>query len=206
MEFSLTESVVSVKMMDVVPWIRWLQAKAPRQLASIRRLTLAGYTDFANFMYNMPKVQTAFPHIEALGIQVQTPNSLWVTDWVSGDVNTTRWREWEPAAWAAGSKFYGEWEEKPCGIYGRHVTFVLEGMIWVKGLSGNVIGGESRYVQEQQSVVRIIREGKVEGDGDEYMGGTGWTDEDVRVEVLQPGGVVEPKRNAFWREWWREGY
>jgi hypothetical protein len=203
MEFFLTQGVLSVNTTHAVGWKRWLEDKAPRQLASIRRLTLAGQANYAFFCSDMPELQNAFPHIEELGIQVQMGPAPWVNMLIPGTVDT-RWRNWEPANWASGNKIYGTKQEMP---FGRHVTFVFEGTIWLRGLNASHFLGQSepRDVQEQQLVVRIIREGKLEGDEDEdeEMGGTGWTDEDVKIEVLQPGGLVEPKRTANWRMWWR---
>jgi hypothetical protein len=187
-------------MKDVFGWIRWMEEKAPRQLASIRRLTLAGRDDIQHYIWDMPSVRKTFPQIKALAFQLQTSNHRWVNHWLVDEVNMRRWRDWDPVKWCSGCD-WDDAEEK--NVFGRHVTFVIEGMMWVKAVKAHTFNGQSRSVSEQQIVVRVVRDGKVDGDGDKDMSGTGWADEDVKLKVLHPGGLVEPKRNADWRGWWR---
>jgi hypothetical protein len=85
-------------------------------------------------------------------------------------------------------------------------------------------------VKEQQTVVRMVREDQPVLNGDDNLDpeealdaapplpadirteparrflweDKGWEDEDVAMEAIQPGRLVEPKRNANWKCWWRD--
>jgi hypothetical protein len=81
----------------------------------------------------------------------------------------------------------------------RHITVIIEGTLWTKGAKKYLASGGWIRSAQQQAVVRIVRKGRVDGN----VCGTGWEDEDVNLEVVQPGGLVEPGRTAGWRKWWR---
>lgn len=76
------------------------------------------------------------------------------------------------------------------------ITIVLEALIWQKARPR-----WNTNTKEQQAAIRIIREGKAAKKGS--APGSGWTDEDVAVEIVQPGKLASGKRNAKWRQWWR---
>ncbi|KAF2676642.1 hypothetical protein K458DRAFT_321611 [Lentithecium fluviatile CBS 122367] len=189
MESFMKDAVISVNLAELAYWMNWLGARAPQQLAGIRRLTLAGPYHIRYFSRDVPRVLDEMPGIEGIGFQVQDRNFWWING-KDRTVNTTRWKQhWKLARWVRGID--------------SHVTVAVETTIWMKGLTGQIVGGQSRYAPEQQAVIRVVREGKVDSDGDEGMSGTGWEDADVKLEVVQPGGLVEPKRTADWRGWWR---
>ena len=71
------------------------------------------------------------------------------------------------------------------------MTIALEAMLFIKGRTSF-----DPTVVEQQVAVRVMRE------GEEDKVGASWTLEDVRVEIDEPGKLVEDRRNASWRQWW----
>jgi hypothetical protein len=80
--------------------------------------------------------------------------------------------------------------------FDREITVAMEGLVWAK---------PRRYwsngpSKDEQSVFRIVRAGKVSVDG--MASGTAWEDTDVDIDMEGPD-LVEPKRTAKWRKWWR---
>lgn len=199
-EFRAAPSTIAIPFdNDAAQCLATLRRVAPRKFAAIRRLVVVGVeTDDAFFRGDANFILDQVPQLEALGVQFQAMNHARVD--VLNESKLWLWcRGWRPLEWAATLiRTFPQRKAVP-----RHLTVVLEGTVWVKGLNGKIVGGESRWTLDKQIVVRIVREGKGPRVEASVGGpGEGWSDKDVRFEVVNPGGLVEPKRNAAWKAWW----
>ena len=186
-EFFLGKTIVSIHPHDLRPWLNHLAVTNARRLDSLRRVTLAGaysYKYFGNAELQL--IRDLLPNLEGLGFQFQDYVWRWTSTYlVDGefDVYPTGWKRWPLVAWLKD--------------FDPSITIALEAMVWVK---------PNRYhhvhnFPEQQVTISVIRKGKMAENNSSP--GSGWTDEDVDIEVVRPGRLGSPKRTAQWRQWWR---
>jgi hypothetical protein len=118
-----------------------------------------------------------------MGFQCQDMIWPWARRFTSVvQINPEAWKQWAVLAWMKS--------------FDSSITIAIEAMIWKKSNPP-----WSPDVVEQQVAIRIIRKGKTGAAGSGSS--TGWSDEDIDVEIIQPGKLASPKRNAKWRQWWR---
>ncbi|KAH7091527.1 hypothetical protein FB567DRAFT_437000 [Paraphoma chrysanthemicola] len=108
---------------------------------------------------------------------------------------------WTPFANRSNFQFDGEaWKRWHIvdwmKSFSPSVTIAIEAIVWKKShprWTPNIV--------EQQVAVRLIRQGEPTEEGSRSA--SGWADEDVDVQIVKPGKLASPKRNAKWRQWWR---
>jgi hypothetical protein len=174
-------------------WLNWLKMRAPKQLGSIMKVTLAGpdCCEEQPSYAALHSMRDSLPNLTAVGYQCQTPRwrfNLDGADPYNTDINPLwHWHRWTLV--------------ENMSTFGAHVSVVVEGLVWLKErrLEGEVKGTQTR-IKERQGIVRVIRAAKEEG-----YEGTGWENEDVRIEVLQPRelGLRKGKVEETWRLWWQ---
>ena len=183
-EFFLRKSVVSIHPHDLRPWLDHLADKDPKRIENLRQVTLAGPNSYRYFSgAELQLLRDRVPNLEAMGFQCQDMIWPWARRFTSGvQINPEAWTQWAVLAWMQS--------------FDSSITIAIEAMIWKKSNPR-----WSPDVVEQQVAIRIIRKGKTGAAGSGSS--TGWSDEDIDVEIVQPGKLASPKRNAKWRQWWR---
>ncbi|KAF2478279.1 uncharacterized protein BDR25DRAFT_9440 [Lindgomyces ingoldianus] len=176
----LRETVVSVSSQDLNPWVRYLSHICPKHLQSLRRITITGPDRFAPQIIGdtMEMVRKHFPDLEAVAFQGQVPI------WLALGNNILHFPKPVWHLWAMQIRMHH---------FDPRVAVAIEGFGWNKPRL------PWKDIQEEHVVHRIYREGKTVG---QEIKDRGWSEEDVVVEV-QRGPLVEAKRNARWRQWWR---
>jgi hypothetical protein len=186
-ELFLRNAVISIHPHDLKNWLDYVEKHAPGQLEHVRRLTFAG-RDMGILVnsYSLEVLRERVPNLEGVGVQCQAPMRLWLrSSWADDDggyIDSDEWKE---------QCYLKEWMQ---GL-DASVTIAIEAMVWQK--KDPTRGQE---FAERQIAVRLLREGKADGDGGTK---SAWNDDDVQVEIDQPGELAAPKRNAKWRGWWR---
>lgn len=184
-EYFLRKSVVSIHPRDLRPWLDHLADKDPNRVESLRRITLAGPNSYRHFTnLELQLLRDRIPNLEAVGFQCQDANYRWTSFGNRRDfqVNVEAWKRWHTIDWMKS--------------FSPSVTIAVEAIIWKKShprWTPNIV--------EQQVAVRILRQGIPAEEGSRST--SGWADEDVDVQVVKPGKLASPKRNAKWRQWWR---
>ncbi|OAL51803.1 hypothetical protein IQ07DRAFT_586153 [Pyrenochaeta sp. DS3sAY3a] len=185
-EFFLRSTVVSMDPRTLRPWLDHLEKHAPKQLNSIRRITLAGPTVHAySFQTGIPDLQRRAPNLEAVGIQVQDASYRWMRSTVNNKVQIP------DNAWSRVHWIHWMYPLQPT------IDVAIEALIWRKHYRGMLSS-----VPEQQAAIRIYRKGRTVEEGGRPAASP-WQDSDVEVETDSPGKVHSYKRNAKWRQWWR---
>jgi hypothetical protein len=186
---------VSIKQDVFERWLEYMTQRAPRYLEQLRRITFEGHISSFSFLFYQPGSRAAFrrsvPRLEAIAVQTQEPLRSLVREsrgadiWVRNDV----WKMGVTSYWLR------DWDAD------IDITVELMACWNPKRIH---IGMWNPDVVEQQIVMRIMRP-PIEGGGVVAANGQlEWSDEDVRVEVVKPGCLMEPKRNAKWRAWWQD--
>lgn len=119
---------------------------------------------------------------EGVGFQSQDPIWRWARSYGNNDiqVDSEAWKHWNIWEWLQSFDF--------------SITIALEAIIWRK-----YHRTRKPSSVEQQIAVRILGEGKMDGDGGVRVSMTMmW-----RLRLSSLGSWREPKRNAKWRAWWR---
>ncbi|KAF2011875.1 hypothetical protein BU24DRAFT_425698 [Aaosphaeria arxii CBS 175.79] len=209
-EFFLRSTTVSIHLTHLTRFLTFMSSHAPKQLVLIRRVTLTGPEHWDHnwvFRTAFTDLKSHLPHLEAVGYQGQV--SKWTMRptraLASSAIRPQPMALWR--TWAMVNRFT---------VFDRRVSIAIEGLTYHRPTRWN--NGPEK---EEHFVYRVYRDGRddVEGGGREIpfghamsaahllygteVKGPGWTDEDVEVEVQEPG-LVEGKRNAKWRQWWRE--
>lgn len=190
----MRNTVVSIAPLALRLWLLYLEKHARHQLRNLRRVTLAGPDQYNTFKaQHVRELWRRVPNLEAVAFQGQTHPFPWIRQ-VSEVYNVdmrSRWHQWSALA--------------PFRVFPRSVTVVVEGLIYLKRRTSKTTKGKP--LKEQQLVVRVIREGKEPDENGMFEGeGDGWGDEDVQLELVQPGGLVEKASDALWREWWKDEF
>jgi hypothetical protein len=179
-EFFLRRTVVSIHPRNLRPWLDHLAEHTPQHIDHLRRITLAGPNTYRCVVQSqVDLLRERIPNLEGVGFQSQDPIWRWVRSYDDPNnlkVDCNAWKRWNILEWMQN--------------FDPSITIALEAMALCRPRrwhNGNI--------NEQQFAVRVLREGKTEGNG--------WDDDDVVVEIHQPGAPAEPKRNARWRAWWR---
>jgi hypothetical protein len=189
----MLDCVFSIRPLYLQGWLSWLKRNAPKQLDSITKVTLAGpdcYVEHPSYAA-LQLMKDILPNLTAIGYQCQTPRWRFDLDGVDphkADIDPSwHWHRWGGV--------------EAMSTFGCHVSVVVEGLVWLKErrLKGEVKGTQTR-IKERQGIVRVVRQAKEEG-----YEGTGWENEDVRLEVMQPRelGPHKGKAGTTWRLWWQ---
>jgi hypothetical protein len=188
-EFFLKNTTVSMHERTFRPWLGFMKAKAPQQLALVNRITLEGPDHWTNlFEAAFNDLRTSMPNIQGVAFQGQVPG--YVVAQLNSDHQLRN---------SLNRRFSNWGVLRALRRFGPHVAIAIEGIALRKPRrfwpSGPVV--------EQQSLVRIIRDGK-DGDGWVQQPGSniGWALDAVHFEHLNPN-LVAYKRTAKWRQWWR---
>jgi hypothetical protein len=189
----MKDSVFAIHPLKVRRWLQWLKKHAPKQLNSIRKVTLTGPDHPAHFpSYVLPELKKKLPNLTAVGYQCQMPRYWCLSDeqLANPEIDPTSPQfRWNVARWNIV-----QWVR----IFGPKVTVVIEGLVWIrKQRIKDPVSNARIQVKERQGIIRVVRERK----DDEYVG-TGWEFDNMKLEVEQPGALVAGKRNAEWRIWW----
>lgn len=186
-EFFQRHTVFSIKNDNLGLWLAHLRKHAYGQLLNIRRLTVISTLPGTHVDNRTAGILREFPNLEAVGVQQVEPLFRYVHNIAAMDVDVAR-------TWKAWGRWFSLRELSP------RISLTMEGTVYVHRRNVKVRengGVRVQPIKEEQFVTRIIREGKEEG----YVG-EGWDDEDVKFELVRPGGLVAPRRDAQWRLWW----
>lgn len=193
-EYFLRNTVVSIHPQDVEPWLDHLAAKKSQELESLRRITITAPNCKDFYTLSGPLIpwnqilRHRVPNLEGLGIQCQSGIHPWI-----------RPCSWNHDAFLVDRKAWRIWPVMDMlSVFGSTVTIAVEAMMW---LDIDVHWDPNNV--EQQIAFRLIRGGLDAAYRGASFSAVGWTDEDVKVEIVQPGNLVSWRRSAGWRQWWR---
>lgn len=184
-EFFLRNTTVSIHARDVRPWLDHLEKNAPTYIDLLTRITITGLDNFETHMNTaLADIKKRVPNLEAVGFQGQVAKWVWYDQSAPCLVDpSNKWKQWRMVEWMKTN-------------FNRDITVAMEGHMFAKPRRW----WNSGPTKEKQASFRVIREAIIPVDG--MTSGTGWEDKDVRVYAAGPD-LVEPKRNAKWRKWWR---
>lgn len=186
-EFFLRRTVVSISAIHLELWLDYLAKHAPRQIDQLRRITLAGPNTWAAFSSHTTQIlRDRVSNLEGVGFQCQDSIYRWFSYFRPAiELDRAAWKKTNIYHWILG--------------FDPSVEIAAEVLVWRKpGLSWTV------NTVEQQIAIRVLRRARAPDDGESGVWkGPLVRDEDIEVEVDNPGQLVECKRNAKWRQWWR---
>lgn len=180
------ESVVSIHPRDLAKWLDHLIYKNPRQVDSLRHVTLAG----PNLWRVLSRVEfetlrTRVPNPQSLGVQCQSP--VWHFVHMSDqskvkplEVDRNEWHIWNIVRWVQD--------------FDPSVTIAMEAMIWREQRAPC----DPKQL-EQQIAYRLFREGKASGS----IPGTDWTEADVEIDSVGSDDLAPCRKGTKWKQWWR---
>jgi hypothetical protein len=179
----LRNTVVSIHPSVVVPWLNHLAKHAPNQINHIRRVTLAGPDSAGSLGYFAPKfMRDRLPNLQAVGFQCQSPAWHWgrrlhTAEW---HVPDDAWKNWRGLNWGC--------------VFDPSVTIAYEAMVWKN--RDNIVSWNPD-VLEKMVAIRVLRRGNESPEASEGTVPIEWEAE------IKEYPIVETKRNAKWRAWWR---
>ncbi|KAF2115357.1 hypothetical protein BDV96DRAFT_77094 [Lophiotrema nucula] len=173
-------STISIHPKDLDSWLFELKKVAPKQLESIRRVTLMGTDTWRTPLFTAFRRLKMLENLEAIAFQGQVAKWTLLNLQSNKNAPEVRWGNWQLLNWL---------KDFPC-----NVKVVAEGLVWNKSRPRWVNSPD----KDHQVVVRIVRDA-YEGD---QNASASWDDQHVDVEV-QRSDLINYKRNAKWRMWWR---
>ena len=187
-EYFFRKTVVSIHPSHVDAWLRHLAECRPGQISHLRRITLAGVHDDSVVGERIFQVlRDQIPNLEGLGYQCQDFVSQWGGRTFGHHelaVDDQAWKRWRVLEFMR--------------MFDRSVTIATEAMIWSRSTSQY----NNSKVTERQAVIRVLREGKLVEEPDKPSP-SGWSEDDVKIEIDRPGKLVVSGKNANWRRWWQ---